>query len=136
MNSASSQSMSTTERRLAASPSLSTSLRAGGTQPQRHGDRQLLGRRRVAQRRQPAGHLPALVGLGHQLASLLDDRPCQRIAELARGQGELERLALAALADRVDRLEAQHHRQTGERMRGQIQIGAGGELGRLVARLE
>ena len=58
------------------------------------------------------------------------------MAELARRQRDLQRPALAALADRVDRLEPQHGRQAGQRVRGQILVGAGGDLGRLVAGLE
>ena len=71
-----------------------------------------------------------------QLAPLLDDRARQRMAELARRQHDLDRGALAVLADRVDRLQLQHHGQAGERMGGQVLVGAGLQLGRLGAGLE
>ena len=89
-------------------------------QGQWHRRRQLLGRRRVAQRRQAARHLVAVFGRRHELAPLLDDRARQRMAELARRQRDLQRPALAALADRVDGLEPQRGRQAGERVRSQV----------------
>ena len=136
MNSASSQSRSTTERRLAASPSFIASLAPATRNPS---GTATAGPGPPACRPAPPG-VPPLPRSWRASATSL-----RRSSMIARASGWrnsragstiCERRALAALADRVDRLQAQHHRQAGERVRGQVLIGAGRELGRLVAGLE